>query len=151
MSSPAHWALLYGEQIARGYLAPMAVVKVSEEVGLGVVATAPIARGALIGEYTGLWKRVPEKSESAYRYSFYGCWSQAILPFEIDAKFGGNATRFINHSKNANTIPQPVFSDGHWHMVFIANRDIAPGEPLLINYGRSYWTKDRPAPIELGQ
>ena len=52
----------------------------------------------------------------------------------IDGSKGGNGSQYVNHSSNANIIFHEV--DGK--IFLMAQRDIVPGEDLLVNYGINY-------------
>ena len=102
--------------------------------GRGVYATAPIAAGSRIIEYTGeriSWdeavRRHPhDPAQPNHTFYFHIEGGQVI-----DALYGGNDARWINHACEPNCEADEV--DGR---VFIqALRDIAPGEELFYDYG----------------
>jgi SET domain-containing protein len=102
--------------------------------GKGVFAVAPIRAGERIIEYKGeviTWaealRRHPHDPSDPH-HTFYFHIDDGHV---IDAKYGGNAARWINHACNPNCEADEV--DGR---VFIkALRDIAPGEELFYDYG----------------
>ncbi|MFN3415518.1 MAG: SET domain-containing protein [Caldimonas sp.] len=102
--------------------------------GKGVFAVAPIRCGERIIEYKGeviTWaealRRHPHDPTDPH-HTFYFHIDDGHV---IDAKYGGNAARWINHACNPNCEADEV--DGR---VFIkALRDIAPGEELFYDYG----------------
>lgn len=54
----------------------------------------------------------------------------------IDARFMGNASRFINHGNagEENLRSENVLSQGRYKIGFYAEREIEPGEELFFNY-----------------
>ena len=103
--------------------------------GKGVFALRPIAKGETILEYTGEiidWpealRRHPHDPQDPH-HTFY--FSLDGGTHVIDAKVGGNASRWINHACVANCEADEV--DGR---VFIkARRALQPGEELFYDYG----------------
>lgn len=102
--------------------------------GRGVYAAAPIAAGAKIIEYVGeriSWEEAVERhphdpSQPNHTFYFHIEGGQVI-----DALYGGNDARWINHACEPNCEADEV--DGR---VFIkALRDIEPGEELFYDYG----------------
>jgi hypothetical protein len=102
--------------------------------GKGVFATTAIAAGERLLEYTGeiiSWAEALERhphDPSNPHHTFYFHVDEAHV---IDAKVGGNSSRWINHSCEPNC---EATQDGQ--RVFIhALRDIAEGEELFYDYG----------------
>ena len=103
--------------------------------GKGVYALRPIAAGETLIEYTGEiidWpealRRHPHDPDDPH-HTFY--FSLDDGSHVIDASFGGNASRWINHACVANCEADEV--DGR---VFIkARRALQPGEELFYDYG----------------
>ena len=104
--------------------------------GKGVFALAALARGEQIIEYKGeviSWpealKRHPH-DPSDPDHTFYFHIDDGNV---IDAKYGGNAARWINHACDPNCESDV---DEENHRVFIkALRKIKPGEELFYDYG----------------
>lgn len=102
--------------------------------GKGVFALQPIAAGTNIIEYTGemiSWdeaqRRHPHDPADPNHTFFFHIDDERV----IDAKHGGNASRWINHACEPNCT-----SDDSSGRVYIrALRDIAPGEELFYDYG----------------
>lgn len=102
--------------------------------GRGVFAVAPIAQGEQIIEYVGEvidWpealRRHPHDPNDP-NHTFYFSLDDGRV---IDAKVGGNSSRWINHACEPNC--QADETDGR---VFIrALRDLQPGEELFYDYG----------------
>jgi SET domain-containing protein len=103
--------------------------------GKGVFALKPIAAGATIIEYTGeiiSWpealRRHPHDPQDP-NHTFY--FSLDDGSHVIDAKVGGNASRWINHACEPN-----CEADEEEGRVFIkALRKLLPGEELFYDYG----------------
>ncbi|MCF8206830.1 SET domain-containing protein [Roseateles puraquae] len=102
--------------------------------GRGVYATAPIEAGSRIIEYTG--ERI-DWEEAVRRHPHDPAQPNHTFYFHIeggqviDALYGGNDARWINHACEPNCEADEV--DGR---VFIqALRDIEPGEELFYDYG----------------
>ncbi len=103
--------------------------------GKGVFALKPIAAGATIIEYTGeiiSWpealRRHPHDPKDP-NHTFY--FSLDDGSHVIDAKVGGNASRWINHACEPN-----CEADEEEGRVFIkALRKLKPGEELFYDYG----------------
>jgi len=102
--------------------------------GRGVYAAAPIAKNKKIIEYKGehiSWKEALRRhphDPSDPNHTFYFSLEDGSV---IDAKFGGNRARWINHACKPNC--EACEKDGR---VFIhALRDIEAGEELFYDYG----------------
>jgi SET domain-containing protein len=110
------------------------VVRSSGVHGKGVFAQRPIAAGERIIEYKGeriTWpeaqRRHPHDPADPHHTFYFHVDDDNV----IDAKYGGNAARWINHSCDPN-----CESDTVGGRVFIrALRDLAPGEELFYDYG----------------
>ena len=103
--------------------------------GKGVYALQPIPAGETIIEYVGeiiTWpealRRHPHDPQDP-NHTFY--FSLDDGSHVIDAKVGGNASRWINHACEPN-----CEADEEQGRVFIkALRDLHPGEELFYDYG----------------
>ena len=102
--------------------------------GKGVFALQPIAAGERIIEYTGErigWpealRRHPHDPADPHHTFYFSIEDGRV----IDAKHGGNASRWINHSCAPN-----CEANEHDGRVYIeALRDLLPGEELFYDYG----------------
>ena len=109
-------------------------VRRSSVHGRGVFAVAPIARDEVIIEYTGEvigWpealRRHPHDPNDP-NHTFYFSLEGGKV---IDAKVGGNSSRWINHACEPN-----CQADETGGRVFIrALRDLQPGDELFYDYG----------------
>lgn len=102
--------------------------------GKGVFAQREIAAGETVIEYVGEiinWAEAQRRHPHDLlnpNHTFYFHIDEDRV---IDALFGGNASRWINHSCEPN-----CESEERGGRIFIvALRDIAPGEELNYNYG----------------
>ncbi|HKZ01228.1 MAG TPA: SET domain-containing protein-lysine N-methyltransferase [Pyrinomonadaceae bacterium] len=96
--------------------------------GKGCFATKPFQRGRKIAEYTGERISNAEANRRAKRKRLRICalnnrWS-------LDGSRGGNGTHYINHSCEPNAFMKVIYD----HILFIALRDIKPGEEITIDY-----------------
>lgn len=109
--------------------------------GNGVFAVAPIKKGELVIEYKGKRRTHAEVDaddsgdvESGHTFLF-----TLNDDYVIDANYGGNDARWINHSCSPNCEALIVEHDGDDRtrdkVVIEALRDIRPGEELTYNYG----------------
>ncbi|EHR69148.1 SET domain-containing protein [Burkholderiales bacterium JOSHI_001] len=112
--------------------------------GKGMYAVKPLKKGEVLIEYTGeriSWKEALRRhphdpQDPDHTFYFHIDDSQVI-----DAKYGGNAARWINHACNPNCEADEV--DGR---VFIkALRNIKPGEELFYDYGLTIDERYTPA------
>ncbi|MGD9775100.1 SET domain-containing protein [Diaphorobacter sp.] len=102
--------------------------------GKGVFALQDIAEGEVIIEYTGeviSWQEAQDRhphDPAQPNHTFYFHVDEDRV---IDAKFGGNSARWINHSCDPN-----CFADEQGGRIFItALRNIKAGEELNYDYG----------------
>ena len=102
--------------------------------GKGVYATVPIAEGELVIEYKGeiiTWNEALQRhphDPSDPNHTFFFHLDELHV---IDAKVGGNSSRWINHACKPNCGAD--VEDGR---IFIrARRNIEPGEELFYDYG----------------
>jgi len=131
----------YCKQIRDGHTAPISVRFVSDKVGYGVFAEAPIKKGQMIGEYTGVIKDSIFVKDTMYSWIYPLKEDEFGNPVkvELDAKYEGNEMRYVNHSENKNSKKIDVLCDGFWHEVYVAIRDIAKGKQITVSYGSKYW------------
>jgi SET domain-containing protein len=102
--------------------------------GLGLFAARPITERGYIATYRG--KRIPtaqahrreRRSGAKYMFEVNRQWS-------IDGSARRNLGRYINHACRPNA--EAVLRRGQ--IVFVALRDIAPGEEITLDYGEEYF------------
>lgn len=106
-------------------------IKKSAIEGSGCFSTAHFAGRRKIAEYTGEKITNAEANRRAGRRRLRICaidnrWS-------LDGSRGGNGTHYINHSCEPNAYMKIL----HGHILFMALRDIQPGEEITIDYERT--------------
>lgn len=111
--------------------------------GRGVVANKTIQRGEFALEYHGdlisteeakQRERLYSKEENIGCYMYY--FKYRNKQYCVDAtKESGRLGRLVNHSQKGNLITKTFAVDDKPHLIFIACKDIQPGEELLYDYG----------------
>ncbi|MDT7604514.1 MAG: uncharacterized protein QOF61_2511 [Acidobacteriota bacterium] len=110
-------------------LAPGLTVKDSPINGKGCFATRSFTKGRKIAEYAGERISTREAERRARRRRILricavdGRWS-------LDGSRGGNGTHYINHCCEPNCYMRIT----RGHILFMALRDIRPGEELTLDY-----------------
>ena len=152
----------YGALIKEAYCAPMSIQLVNRQVGYGAYAESPIKKGQMVCEYVGVIEPEIYGEDNLYLWDYPTVLHELTpagrkkkIAFCINAEKKGNVARFINHSlrKYQNVGIEIIPYRNEWHVVYIAQKDIAKGEQLLTYYGMQYW-RDRnivPFVIEPGQ
>ena len=102
--------------------------------GKGVFAVQDIAEGEVLVEYTGEvigWQEAQDRHPHDPLQPNHTFYFHVDEDHVIDAKFGGNSSRWINHSCNPN-----CYADEQGQRIFItALRNIKAGEELNYDYG----------------
>jgi SET domain-containing protein len=110
------------------------------KAGKGLFTTIFIPKGTLITEYKGkitTWKDA-DHDEGRNLYIFYVNKNHVI-----DARTNKTLARYANDARGLNRIKgqhnnSAYSSEGN--RIFIkATRDIAPGDEILVGYGKDYW------------
>ncbi len=122
------------------------MTRASPRHGLGVYATAPIRRHALVIEYAG---EVITHDDAERRYPTTGATALPehtyVLQLDdervVDANVGGNDARFINHACDPNLEPITIGD----HVWLVALRNIAAGEELGYDYAIELDERHTPA------
>jgi SET domain-containing protein len=109
-------------------LAPGLAINESSIEGMGCFSSVQFKRGRKIAEYSGEKISDAEANRRANRRKLRICainnrWS-------LDGSRGGNGTHYINHSCEPNAYMKILYG----HILFIALRDIKPGEEITIDY-----------------
>jgi len=109
-------------------LAPGLEIRPSTIEGKGCFSSLPFQDGRKIAEYTGERISNAEANRRAKRRKLRICainhrWS-------LDGSKGGNGTHYINHSCEPNAYMKILFG----RIIFMALRDIRPGEEITIDY-----------------
>jgi uncharacterized protein len=95
----------------------------------GVYAAEPIPAGRKVIEYTGErisrreTKRRSELSKFTYLFTLDPYWT-------IDGAAGGSGAEYVNHSCEPNLVSRIV----RGHILYVALREVKPGEELTIDY-----------------
>ena len=154
---------LLGRVINKGYgnqkfLPKVAIVRINDRVGNGLAAGQYISQGMIIGEYAGeiskIKQRASRKNERNDDNTYYAPYAPDMVPgserFVIDAKKGGNATRFINHSNdNSNAAWVSAFDGKKFRLIVVATKPIIEGKQILLKYRPSYWLNSYSSPVSL--
>ena len=153
-------AELYGPQVEAGYSAPMYIKWVNKVVQYGAYAEKALKKGDMVAEYTGILEEdVYFDDDNLYLWDYPtflykqepGKKRRKKITFCVNAEKAGNFCRAINHSlrkyQNVGTIVLPY--NNLWHVVYIAQRDIAKGEQLLTHYGMAYWQDRKIVPFPI--
>ena len=102
--------------------------------GNGVFAVQDIAEGEVLVEYTGqviTWQEAQDRHPHDPLQPNHTFYFHVDADRVIDAKFGGNSSRWINHSCDPN-----CYADERDGRIFItALRNIKAGEELNYDYG----------------
>jgi SET domain-containing protein len=109
-------------------LAPGLEIRDSPIQGKGCFANSPFPGGRKIAEYEGQRITNAEARRRATRRKLRICainnrWS-------LDGSRGGNGTHYINHCCTPNAYMKILYG----HILFMALRDISPGEEITIDY-----------------
>lgn len=127
-------AVVFSATAARQFSGRRIQTRRSSVHGKGVFAIQKIAQGETLIEYTGT---IIDWAEAQRRHPHDPCQPNHTFYFHvdddtvIDAAYGGNSSRWINHSCAPN-----CYTDERDGRIFIvALRDIAVGEELSYDYG----------------
>ena len=135
------YAQKYSSQVKAGYTAPISLRFISTKVGYGVFAEAPIHKGELVGEYTGIIKDKAFVNDTTFSWVYPSKKNSHGEPIEVslDSKYEGNEMRYVNHANKPNTDKIDVPIDGRWYAAYVANQDIPAGKQITVSYGKGYW------------
>ena len=151
----------------------LVVQKLKGNIGHGVFLhpeAKPILKGDVIGPYSGEVFLAPFNDSNGSDYIFtlidkmaltkeeQQIWDpknkyhpKRLYSINLDADKKGNFTRFINHSETPNVRAEhlhiPINAKGEkkpsFEIVYLAKKDILPGEQLLVCYeggdAKSHW------------
>lgn len=115
------------------------IIWLGEPLGFGLMNNRPIPQGGYIGEYTGLLRSTMSYVPLEGRYSAHYPTQPGHRDYAIDARFWGNEMRYVNHSWQPNLVPIWHYDRGLLRLYYVAERSIARGEQLTINYGSGFW------------
>jgi SET domain-containing protein len=100
--------------------------------GLGLFATGPVRKGAVVAEYWGPTVSEAELHRRRGKYFF-----ELENGMAIDGKGRRNMARYINHSCTPNC--EPMENEKQQRVFILARRNIKPGEEFGYDYGKEYW------------
>jgi uncharacterized protein len=100
--------------------------------GLGLFASAAIAKGDLVIEYTGERITEDEANRRGGRYLF-----ELNDNWTIDGKGRDNPARYLNHACKPNCYPE--LNEEETRIFIFAKRNIKAGEELTYDYGKMYF------------
>jgi len=109
-------------------LAPGLAIKKSPIEGKGCFSAAVFRRWRKIAEYTGERITNAEAKRRSLRRKLRIC--EIDNRWSLDGSRGGNGTHYINHSCDPNAFMKILYG----HILFVALRDIGPGEEITIDY-----------------
>jgi SET domain-containing protein len=118
-------------------LADGLTIKRSTIHGKGCFATKLFRKRYKIAEYAGEKISNAEARRRAHRKTLRIC--EVNSRWSLDGSRGGNGTHYINHSCVPNAFMQVLYD----HILFIALRDINPGEEITIDYESTLHSDDK--------
>jgi uncharacterized protein len=118
-------------------LAPGLEIRKSAIQGSGCFAIAPFRKRRKIAEYTGERITTSEAKRRGNRKKLRICAINSR--WSLDGSRGGNGTHYINHCCEPNAFMQILYG----HILFIALRDISPGEEITIDYESTLHSDDK--------
>ncbi|KAF4028888.1 SET domain-containing protein [Phytophthora infestans] len=109
----------------------------------GVVATAPIPAGEVVGEYFGVLELFgppskPRQATNGYRM-FLKTRTKSNKYVGIDSLHAGGLMRLVNHSCNPCAGFHEVQTGDHLTVVVVTVLDVFSGEELTVSYGSKLW------------
>lgn len=117
---------------------------IDPRIGCGLFARTYIKKDENLFVYGGIKKT--EITYSDYCFSSY----EDALNTSVDARDYGNITRFVNHAFDnviinsgalrSNVTAKPFYLNGLVFIIYVALRNINPGEQLLVDYGTGYFS-----------
>ena len=113
-------------------------VRPSQIDGRGCFATAFFRKGRKIAEYAGeRISRAEVARRARGRRKLRICAINSY--WSLDGSRGGNGTHYINHS----CAPNSYMRITHGHILFMALRDIHPGEEITLDYMTTLHSNDK--------
>ncbi|OQS05146.1 hypothetical protein THRCLA_20706 [Thraustotheca clavata] len=135
----------HGEIHASVEIQPIAIPNLERQLGL--FATESIPKDILIGEYTGVVQVDRGCGFDSYGLAYPSVYQEGNMV--VSANEYGNAIRCVNHSfEKFNCRFISVLYQGRLHMICKTVKEVASGEQLLVNYGKSYWKESGVIPFE---
>jgi hypothetical protein len=132
------------ECVAKEYQAPIYIQWVNDAVGYGVFAKDLIHEGDYVMEYAGCVCFSVSDSTYAWAYPCVpGGFGIEKKRYMIDARLCGGEGRFVNDPMDIEQLNLSlglVYLNGAYHNIYLAVKDIHPGEQLFVSYGDAYWS-----------
>lgn len=135
---------LHAEELRKHYIPDVSIRWIDDTLGYGLFAEKEIKAWEFVGEYAGVLRR---------RYPIFGnindyCFLYPTHVFYmgkhmIDGQDKGNEIRYANHSDDPNCESISIFSDGLFHIILRAVKNIPPHTQITYDYSARYW-KSRP-------
>lgn len=136
----------YGKGVRGGVALDLTIAWIDNKIGYGVWTNSAIPANAFVGEYTGVLRkrRFFGRWQNSYCFDYY--IGETRSRYVIDAEKASNHTRFINHNAAPNLETASLYTDGLFHVIVYAMREIPAGTQLCYDYGENYW-KRREGPL----
>ena len=118
-------------------------MKVKLAPGIGIAKSAIDGKGCFAARFFPARRKIAEyagerisTSEAVQRAARRAKHRMCAVDenWSIDGSRGGNGTHYINHSCEPNSFMMIT----HGHILFMALRDIHPGEEITIDYVQTY-------------
>lgn len=136
----------YRDAIFRGEVANISIVWINEILEYGAICNRHIQPGEFIGTYGGDLRQIVRGRPWLNEYCVHYPTKWASLNYHVlDARFYGNAMRFVNHSDEPNLAARWVIDRGLMHLLFFAKEFIPRGSQLTVDYGADFWTERKKA------
>lgn len=131
------WGKVMESSLARDDQYDRFYVGKSGKKGWGLFANHPLADGEFLGVYSG--KRTFTRDSLDYQWNYQSRPNGRYIG--LDARTYGNLMRFVNDDmqKRWNCQMVAIAYKNRWFTLYVATRDIAPGEEILVSYGEGYW------------
>ena len=109
----------------------------------GLFASQYIPSHSLIGEYTGLVR--DHDTVADYEYVlFVGSINTLGVDYVIDARHSVCKVKYINHGHSNVINCQFVELFGDHRFYVVATKPVYAGQELFIDYGKRYWSHNKP-------
>lgn len=130
----------YLEKVNQGFFEDAYIQWINSPKGYGLFAHRNIPKGAFVGEYSGILRKIDVAHPDFNDYCFqYPTKIFSKKYYMIDPYLEGNLARFINHSDTPNLDRMWLMDRGLLHLVLFANQNISEGTELTFDYGKDYW------------
>ncbi|TFK19304.1 SET domain-containing protein [Coprinopsis marcescibilis] len=109
--------------------------------GLGLFLLEDADEGDMIMEYTGelIFEPTTRSRDHVVSHRGRGYLFQLNSTMSIDSSYVGNASRYINHNKNANCRANIRLVNGEHRIGVFATKPLKKGTEVLFDYGPSFF------------